>query len=109
MRVPKPPSAYRRFAERFPKAAEHYESFSEATISAGPLDERTARLVKLAVAVGARQEGAVHSAVRKGLAAGLKPAELIQITALAMPTIGLPSGVAAMTWIEDSLGESAKS
>ena len=105
MKTPKPPSAYRRFSQRFPKAAEHYELFSQATIDQGPLDQRTARLVKLAVAVGARQEGAVHSAVRKGLAAGLRPEELLQVAALAMPTIGLPAGVAAMTWIEDTLGE----
>ena len=105
MKLPKPPGAYRRFAERFPKAARHYEQFSKATISEGPLDERSARLVKLAVAVGARQEGAVHSAVRKGLSTGLKAEEMLQVAALAMPTIGLPSGVAAMTWIETALSE----
>ena len=104
-KTPKPPGAYQRFTERFPEAARHYEQFSEATISAGPLDERTARLVKLAVAVGARQQGAVHSAVRKGLAAGLEPEAMLQVIALAMPTIGLPAGVAAMTWIDSTLSK----
>jgi alkylhydroperoxidase/carboxymuconolactone decarboxylase family protein YurZ len=108
MKLPKPPGAYRRFAKRYPKSAEHYEAFSAATISEGPLDERCARLVKLAVAVGARSEGAVHSAVRKGLAAGLQPQEVLQVAMLAMPTIGLPNGVATMTWIETALAESGK-
>ena len=34
-------------------------------VPAGPLDQKTVRLVKLALAIGAKSEGAVHSHVRR--------------------------------------------
>ena len=38
-----------------------YAALGKACSQAGPIDGRTARLVKLALAVGALSEGAVHS------------------------------------------------
>jgi alkylhydroperoxidase/carboxymuconolactone decarboxylase family protein YurZ len=58
-------------------------------------------LVKLALAVGALAEGAVHSHTRRALADGLAPEELKQVALLAIPTLGFPQGVKALTWIED--------
>ena len=71
---------------------------------AGPLDEKTQRLVKLAVAIGAMREGAVHSGVRKARDAGASLAEMEQVVALAASTIGLPSAVAVWTWMRDEGG-----
>ena len=73
----------------------------------GPLDEKACRLVKLAVAIGGRSEGAVHSAARKALAAGVTAAEIEQVIALAASTIGFPRAVAAYTWVRDLLGSPA--
>jgi alkylhydroperoxidase/carboxymuconolactone decarboxylase family protein YurZ len=58
--------------------------------------------VKLAIAVGAGREGAVHSHVHRGLDAGLTPAELRHVALLAITTIGWPAAVAALSWIEDA-------
>jgi len=71
----------------------------------GPLDESTARLVKLGVAIGAMREGAVHSGVRKALALGIEPAAIEQVVALAAGTIGLPSAVAIFSWVRDVIPE----
>jgi alkylhydroperoxidase/carboxymuconolactone decarboxylase family protein YurZ len=57
--------------------------------------------VKLALAVGARLEGGVHAQVRKALEAGVTPAELHHVALLAMPTIGFPASMAALSWIDD--------
>jgi hypothetical protein len=52
------PSAYRRFAGEHPRIITAYEALGDATLGDGPLDRRTAELVKIGIAVGARLEGA---------------------------------------------------
>ncbi|MCB9734497.1 MAG: carboxymuconolactone decarboxylase family protein [Deltaproteobacteria bacterium] len=96
----KPPKAYTRFVTRHPKLGDAWLLAREAELQ-GPLDEATKRLVKLAVAIGAMREGAVHSATRKALAAGASPQALDQVVALAASTIGLPSAVAVDGWVHD--------
>lgn len=59
---------------------------------------------KLAVAVGAMRQGAVHSSVRKALDAGAKEDEILQVVALAATTLGFPSTVAVFTWVQDVIG-----
>jgi alkylhydroperoxidase/carboxymuconolactone decarboxylase family protein YurZ len=70
---------------------------------AGPLDEKSRRLVKLALAVGAGLEGGTHSAVRNALAAGISPEEINHVAILGITTLGLPSAMRALTWIGDDL------
>jgi alkylhydroperoxidase/carboxymuconolactone decarboxylase family protein YurZ len=101
-RSSEPPSQYQAFVKRYPKLGEAWEAIHAAEAD-GPLDPRTVRLVKLGVAIGALKEGAVHAAARKALAAGVAPAELEQVVALAAATVGLPSAVAAHSWIQDVL------
>ncbi len=78
-----------------------YQTLGEACAESGPLDGRTRRLVKLALAIGARSEGAVHSHARRGLDEGLSADELHHVAMLAIPTLGFPISVAAMSWIDD--------
>jgi alkylhydroperoxidase/carboxymuconolactone decarboxylase family protein YurZ len=59
--------------------------------------------VKLAIAVGAGKEGAVHSHVRRGLSAGLTREEMRHVALLAITTLGWPSAVAALTWIDGEI------
>jgi alkylhydroperoxidase/carboxymuconolactone decarboxylase family protein YurZ len=96
----KPPRQHTEFIQRFPKLGEAWDAIHAAE-AVGPLDVRSARLVKLAVAIGALKEGAVHAAARKALGAGVSAAEMHQVVALAAATLGLPSTVAAYGWVED--------
>jgi alkylhydroperoxidase/carboxymuconolactone decarboxylase family protein YurZ len=98
----KPPRRYREFIERFPDLAKAWETLHEAG-SDGPLDARTQRLVRLAVAMGALREGAVRSGARKAVADGLTLVELEQLVPLAASTLGLPAAVACWSWILDAL------
>ncbi|QTF92940.1 carboxymuconolactone decarboxylase family protein [Halomonas sp. BM-2019] len=95
------PAGAGKVAEHNPEVWNAYAELGRACAEAGPLDDRTRRLVKLALAVGARAEGAVHSHVRRATEEGIEPAALRQVAMLAIPTLGLPTGVAALTWIED--------
>jgi 4-carboxymuconolactone decarboxylase len=79
------------------------ETLGEATQSAGLLDSKSRALVKLAIAIGALREGAVHSHTRRALEAGCSPDELRHVGALAITTIGFPSTMAALSWVEDIL------
>jgi alkylhydroperoxidase/carboxymuconolactone decarboxylase family protein YurZ len=96
-----PPSSHRRFTRRFPTLARAWE-LANAEAATGPLDARTERLVKLAVAVGAQRESAVHSAVRKALDEGVTLAEMEQVVPLAATTIGFAASVAAWSWIRET-------
>lgn len=98
------PKAHTRFIEEFPAVAEAYQRLGAATHAAGPLDQRARQLVKLALAVGAAHEGAVHAHTKKALALGLTPAEIKHVVLLAVTTLGLPNAVAAYTWVNDILG-----
>jgi alkylhydroperoxidase/carboxymuconolactone decarboxylase family protein YurZ len=99
--IPAPPPTYQAFVQRFPKLGEAWDRIHEAG-DVGPLDARTQRLVRLAVAIGAMREGAVHASVRKALAGGLSREEIEQVLALAAGTLGLPSAVAVYSWLMDS-------
>ena len=99
-KLPEPPKTYLEFTARFPKLNDAWDLIGQAG-DEGPLDEKTRRLIKLGIAIGAQREGAVHASVRKGLAQGVTREEMEQVVALAAGTIGLPSAVAAFTWIRD--------
>jgi alkylhydroperoxidase/carboxymuconolactone decarboxylase family protein YurZ len=102
---PKPPETYQAFMQRYPKIGQAWECLAEAG-KEGPLDAKTVRLVKLAVAIGAFREGAVHSSIRKALAMGIPQEEVEQVIALAASTLGLPGTVAVYSWVREVLAES---
>lgn len=99
-KTPKPPQTYVEFVRRYPKLEVAWRAINDAG-EEGPLDERTRRLLKLAIAIGAMREGAVHASVRKALALGISMEEIEQVIALAAGTLGLPSTVAIFSWIRD--------
>lgn len=100
------PKRFQEFTKDYPDVAQAYESLGDAVHSAGPLDPKTRALIKLSISIGARLEGAVHSHVRKALNAGVKPDEIHHAALLSLPTIGLPSMMAALSWIDDIVKES---
>lgn len=92
--------------KQYPEVWKAYQEFGEACSDAGPLDEKTVRLVKLALAVGAKSEGAVHSHTRRALKQGINPEELQQIALLAVTSIGWSPSMAALSWIQDVIDQS---
>jgi 4-carboxymuconolactone decarboxylase len=99
------PSHYKKFFKNHPDIAEKYSELGTAVHNSGPLDSKTRELIKLGISAGARHEGAVHSAVRKALEAGASKEELRQVIFLSLTTIGFPSMMAALSWLEDIIGE----
>jgi len=97
------PKRYQKFLDNFPEAAKSYEALNEAIHNCGPLDEKTRALIKLAISTGAGLEGAVHSHTRKALKVGCTPEEIVHTVLMSLPTIGLPSAMAAWSWVDDIL------
>jgi len=95
------PKRYTMFKEDYPNVISAYESTGDAVHKAGPLDDKIRALIKLAISTGARLEGAVHSHVRKAIKVGATKEEMHQVALLSLPTIGLPSMMAALSWIDD--------
>lgn len=105
-KLPKPPKTYNEFCARYPDLEKAWELINRAGERAGGLDEKTRRLVKLGISVGAMREGAIHSGVRKALKTGISKKEIEQVVALAAGTLGMPATVAVYSWIRETLKSS---
>lgn len=98
------PGAAGDLVSQHPDIWKAYSALGKATADCGPLTDRERRLVKLALAIGAGSEGAVHSHTRRAKSEGIEATALGQVAMLAIGPLGLPRAVAAKTWIED-IGE----
>jgi len=101
----KPPSYYSGFRSEQPEVVAAYEKLGDAARKAGPLSRAEAELVKLALAAGARIEGAIHSHTRRALEAGVEPAAVRHVALLAITTLGFPQAMAIRAMIEDQLAK----
>lgn len=97
------PSRYLKFQKSYPRIFSAYAALGAATQAAGPLPKKARALVKLAIAVGGRREGAVHSHTRRALDAGCTPNEIRHVVLLSTTTIGFPAMMSALSWVEDIL------
>ena len=95
------PSVVEEFSESQPAVWDAYNQLGQAVAEAGPLDAKTQRLIKLAIAIGAGREGAVRSHARRGLKAGLSPEQLEHVALLSITTAGWPAAFAARCWIRE--------
>lgn len=102
------PKPVQEFITKHPEVWEAYENLGDKCHEGGPLDERTRRLVKLGIAIGARLEGAVHSHTKRALEGGISEDEILHAALLSITTIGFPAAMAATTWIGDVLREKEK-
>jgi alkylhydroperoxidase/carboxymuconolactone decarboxylase family protein YurZ len=97
-RLPKPVEDFRK---SYPDVWTAFNELGDRCHSAGPLDEKTRRLVKIALSIGAGLEGATHSAIRNAKKAGITSDEINHVAVLAVSTLGLPAAIRAFTWISD--------
>ncbi len=95
------PNRISKFSKQYPQIWKAFNELGERCHEAGPLDEKTRRLIKLALSIGAGLEGATHSALRNARKAGITADEINHVALLAITTLGLPAATRAMTWIGD--------
>jgi alkylhydroperoxidase/carboxymuconolactone decarboxylase family protein YurZ len=96
------PATVERFEDSYPSVWEAFMTLGDQCHNAGPLDEKTRRLIKIALAVGAGLEGGTHSAVRNAKAAGVTTEEARHVAVLGITTLGWPAAIRGLTWINDA-------
>ncbi len=97
--MPKLPDQYTSIQKRFKGFMKAVEDLGKATKAAGPLNEKTSRLIQLAAAAAIHSEGSVHSHARRALAAGAKPEEIRHAVVLLTSTIGFPTVSAKIAFV----------
>lgn len=95
------PGAAGDLARQHPDIWAAYSELGAAVAKSGGLSDREKRLVKLALAIGAGSEGAVHSHARRAQDEGIPVEDLHQTAFLAIGPLGFPRAVASWTWITD--------
>lgn len=103
------PRPYENFMKAYPKIWQAYDRLGGSVLNAGPLAKKNCELVKLGMAIGARLEGAVHSHARRALQEGARPEEIYHAVLLGLTTLGFPTTIAAMTWVQDELQKRLRS
>ena len=94
---------YQRFRKQYPDYFGAIEALGTAVRQAGPLDEQVIQLVQLGAAAAIRSEGAVHSHARRALEAGASPEQVRHAVLSITSTIGFPTVIAALSWVDDVL------
>ena len=101
------PGTANRVARDRPALWEAFQRLGEEASRAGPLDDRTRRLVHLAYAIAADSEGATHSHARRALGDGIGVEELEHVALLAVTTIGWSGAIKGLSWVRDVTAGSA--
>jgi AhpD family alkylhydroperoxidase len=99
------PFPYERFKKEFPEIEKAYEKLANLCHATGPLDEKTRRLVKLAIAIGSGSQGAIKSHTRRAIALGISTEEIQHVALLSLTTTGFPNMIAAFSSINEALEE----
>ncbi len=95
------PPAYKHFQQTFRSVWEAYDRLGAAVHQEGPIKPKFRELVKLGMSIGGRLEGAVKAHTRLALEQGAAPEEIRHVALMAVTTLGFPTAMAALTWIED--------
>ncbi len=99
------PNRFLALSQKHQDIANAVEALGKAAKQAGPIDAKHAQLIQLAAAASIRSEGAVHSHTRRAVEAGAKKDEIHHALLLLTSTIGFPTFIAALSWVDDILGQ----
>jgi 4-carboxymuconolactone decarboxylase len=88
------------FERAFPNVHVAHQELAKTCYEGGPLDARSARLVKLGVAIGAGR-GCRAFARSPGAGREHNPEEVHHVGLLALTTLAFPHTVAGLGWIDE--------
>ena len=94
---------YQKLTKMFPKVVAALENLGTTVRDEGPIDNKTAELIQLAVAAANQSTGSVHSHTRRALQAGATEEEIYHSLLLLVSTIGFPKVAAALAWVSESI------
>lgn len=98
-----PSKHYQKLIKMFPQVMTAVENLGTTVKDAGPIDNKTAELIQLAVAAANQSTGSVHSHTRRAIQAGATEQEVYHSLLLLISTIGFPKVAAALSWVREIL------
>jgi alkylhydroperoxidase/carboxymuconolactone decarboxylase family protein YurZ len=97
------PAHYQKTKTAHPDYISAVETLGESLKNAGPLDESLAQFLQLAASISIKSEGATHSHTRQLVELGFSPEEIRHAVILLSNTIGFPTVMAGLSWVNDIL------
>jgi 4-carboxymuconolactone decarboxylase len=97
------PSHYLKVKKIYKEYIDAVENLGETARKSGPIDKKTSHLIQLAAAVAIGSEGSVHSHTRQAVEAGATAKEIQHTIILLTSTIGFPTIMAGLSWVNDIL------
>lgn len=98
-----PSKHYQDMSKMFPQVFAAVENLGTKVREAGPIDNKTAELIQLAVAAANQSTGSVHSHTRRAIQAGATELEIYHSLLLLISTIGFPKVAASLSWVREIL------
>lgn len=98
-------SHYEMVKKYHPEYVEAVENLGKTVKNEGPIDEKNAQLIQLAASVASKSEGATHSHTKRALEAGATSEEIRHTILLLTNTLGFPTVMAGLSWVNDILKE----
>ena len=82
-----------------------YTNYGKAVHQAGPLDQKTASLIKVAISASAKFDYALATHIKKAIDAGCSRDEIEHVILLTAPTVGFPNMMESMLVLREVFGE----
>ncbi len=95
------PATLANFQKRFPAVWEAYAALRDACDGEGPLDPKTAELIKIAVEVARGASGGLIAHATRARRAGATDEEILHAVAITAPLVGFPAALAAEAVLRD--------
>jgi alkylhydroperoxidase/carboxymuconolactone decarboxylase family protein YurZ len=95
---------FTRFKDEFPQVYARHEALGkEVHESAGPLDENSRWLIKIAISAACNHKRALATHIRKAKAAGIADEEIKHALLLLIPTVGFPAFMKAYSVLDNTV------
>ncbi len=91
--------------EKYGEVYEAYTKYGRAVHQAGPLDRKTAALIKVAISASAKFDYALATHIKKAIDAGCSREEIEHVLLLTAPTVGFPNMMESMLVLRQLFGE----
>lgn len=97
------PEAFKSLVEKYPEVWNAHEQLTMACAGAGPLDRKTAELIKVGICIGSGLQTATQRHAMMAVENGATKEEVYHTALMAMTTLGHPRAAAGWKWIRDAL------
>lgn len=97
------PDSFQSLVDKYPEVWEAHEKLTIACAEAGPLNRKTAELIKIGICIGGGLQTATQRHAIMAVENGASKEEVYQTALMAMTTLGHPRAAAGWKWINDAL------